>query len=371
MRPFATLQRRGQLGRLARLARGALAAYGVSAARLTPLRHEHNTAFRVDAADGARYALRLHRPGQHTAGAIGSELRWLSALRRDTALGVPEPVPARDGALLTRATAAGVPEERRCVLFRWLDGRFLERGLTTSNLARVGAFTAQPHEHTARWTPPDDFVRSRVDHLTAEARRATPLTPCAARARAPDDEIARAEAARAARLVAALCSPGDAATVEAAIDRVWATLRDLGTGPDCFGLIHADLHQENYLFARGEVRAIDFDDCGWGHHLFDLAVTLIEIRHLPHYPARRSALLAGYRSVRPLPAAHERHLDTFFALRHLQLLLWALESRDHPAFRERWRAWAADELGQLRAFLAAPSPAFTVDHPRAPEYPAT
>ena len=356
MRPFATLQRRGQLVRLARLARVALAEYGVAAARLRPLRHEYNTTVRVDTADGARYTLRIRPPGRLSPEAIRSELRWLAALRRDTALGVPEPMPTRDGALLTTVTAAGVPEERHCVLFRWLDGRFLGDGLTPAHLAFVGGFMARLHEHAAHWTPPDDFVRSRVDHLTVEGRGLAPLTPSAARTSAPDGEVARAEAAHAARLIAALCSPEDAAIVEAAIERVWATLRELGTGSEHFGLIHADLHQENYLFASGEVRAIDFDDCGWGHHLFDLAVTLIEIRHLPHYSARRAALLAAYRSIRPFPVAHERHLDTFFALRNLQLLLWALDSREHPAFRDRWREWAADELHLLRAFLAADQP---------------
>lgn len=36
------------------------------------------------------------------------------------------------------------------------------------------------------------------------------------------------------------------------------------------GLIHGDLHQENYLFCRGAVGAIDFDDCGYGHFLCQL-----------------------------------------------------------------------------------------------------
>jgi Ser/Thr protein kinase RdoA (MazF antagonist) len=57
--------------------------------------------------------------------------------------------------------------------------------------------------------------------------------------------------------------------------------RELGASPDVFGLIHSDLHQENYLFHRGRVRAIDFDDCGWGHFVYDLAVTLSELQHLP------------------------------------------------------------------------------------------
>jgi Ser/Thr protein kinase RdoA (MazF antagonist) len=213
---------------------------------------------------------------------------------------------------------------------------------------------ARLHEHATHWAPPIGFVRNRVDHVLLEGRRAGLLTPAAARASSPTDGMAGAEAASAIRLIDALGTAAKTATVAAALDRTWSTLHDLGTSSDGFGLIHADLHQENYLFARGEVRAIDFDDCGWGHHLFDLAIILFEIRRLPGYPARRAALLAGYRSVRPLAADHERHLDAFFALRHLQMLYWALEERDHPAFRDRWRVWAEDELRHLRAFLATP-----------------
>jgi Ser/Thr protein kinase RdoA (MazF antagonist) len=353
-RSFATLTRRGQLQRLARLARAALVEFGLSETRLSPLRHENNTTFRVDAADGSRYVLRLERPGQYPAEAIDSEMQWLTALRRDTTLGVPEPIPTRGGALMVQTSATGVPDGRLVVLFRWLDGQFLHNRLAPGHLASVGAFMARLHEHAANWTPPDGFARSRVDHILLEGRRAGLLTPAEARASSPTDGMAGAETTRAIQLVETLCSADDVATVAGSSDRVWSTLRELGTSTDGFGLIHADLHQANFLFAGDEVRAIDFDDCGWGHHLFDLAISLFEIQPLPRYSALRAALLAGYRSVRPLPAEWERHLDAFFALRHLQMLFWALEERNHPAFRDRWRAWVMDELRHLRVFLVTP-----------------
>jgi Ser/Thr protein kinase RdoA (MazF antagonist) len=99
------------------------------------------------------------------------------------------------------------------------------------------------------------------------------------------------------------------------------------------------------------VRLIDFDDCGFGHFLFDLHVTLIEVQRFPNYEALRAALLRGYRSVRPLDPAHEAYLNSFFALRCLQLLIWVLESREHPTFRDQWRAWAEDELKNIGRFL--------------------
>jgi Ser/Thr protein kinase RdoA (MazF antagonist) len=280
-------------------------------------------------------------------------LLWLAALNRDTGLAVPQPVPAKNGALLTHAAVAGVPEPRVCVLFRWLPGRFLDRRLAPAHLERVGTFTARLHEHAAGWPFPPGFARGRVDNLTAEARRASRVNPrlpsLTGLAQHPADE----DVERTLRLVAELRSPAAAAVVTRAIDRIRPALQQLGYGPDAFGLIHADLHQENYFFHRGRVQAIDFDDCGFGHYLFDLNVTLIELQHLPHYAALRAAFLAGYRRVRPLPPAHEACLDAFFALRRLQLLVWVLESRAHPAFRDRWQRWAQDELQQLRRWRRA------------------
>src|SRR3712207_5927809 len=117
MKAYATLSRRGQLGRLRRLAQRALAAYGIEQARLKLLRHEHNTTWRVDAG-AERYVLRINRPYSLTVAAIRSEMAWLAALGRDTELSVPQPVAARDGSFYVQADAPGVPEPRTCVVLR-------------------------------------------------------------------------------------------------------------------------------------------------------------------------------------------------------------------------------------------------------------
>jgi Ser/Thr protein kinase RdoA (MazF antagonist) len=351
MQPFDTLSYRGQLHRLRQLAHAALEQYAVPGPRLTPLRHEANTTFRVLAADNQHYVMRIHRPEGHTPAAIRSELHWLRALRQDIGLGVPDPVLTRDGSLLIVAEAPGMPEPRTCVLFRWLAGRFVDERLTPRHLEGMGVLTAQLHEHTARWQPPTDFVRGRVDTITAAARRSVWRTAIPA-APAPASYPADEDVARTLALVADHCSPQDAAIVERTLEQIRAVFHALGEGKDVFGLIHADLHQENYFFQHGEPRLIDFDDCGWGHYLFDLTVTLRELAHLPTYPSLRAALLRGYRTMRPFPAQHEHYLETFFALRRIQLLVWVIESRAHPAFRASWADWAHNDLQELDEFLA-------------------
>jgi len=340
-RGFEQLHWRTQLGRLRQLAGVALAAYDLPPWRLALLSHFSNTTFRVDTATGQRYVLRIHRTGTPTVETVGAELAWLAALRRDTPLEVPAPVPTRAGPLLTVASTPGVPRPHICVLFRWMPGRRLRRGLTPRHLERVGELMAYLHTHAAQWELPQGFTRGRVDWPIESAR----WLP---------DPFAPEVITSIRTLVADTLSAGEAEQVAAILARVRAAEQALGMsqegGQGTFGLIHADLHYRNLLFERGTVRAIDFDDCGFGPLLWDPAVMLSELLDWADYRALRSGLLAGYRRVRPLPAEHEAHLDAFIALRRVQDALWMLESREHPVLNDDWAADARRALGSLKLF---------------------
>jgi len=352
MLAFASLTRRGQLQRLRRLGRTALASYGVYDGQLTLLRHQQNTTFKVEARGGP-FVLRINRPRVHTRETIGSEMAWLSALRRDTALGVPAPVAALDGSLAVVATDPSVPEEHVCVLLRRLDGRFVDQRLTPAHLHQVGLLQAHLQKHAESWAPPSRFLRPRVDTLT-EAAKVDSMARCADSARAvhyPTSE----DGDRARQLVEALVSSDDAGLLDAALELVRATTRKLAAGSGSFGLIHDDLHYENVLFHRGAAQAIDFDDCGWGFHLYDLAVTLWELEGSA--TVRRAARRTPRGLCTGTPAGGRSHGSPPGDVCPPQdaELLWILESREHTAFREGWRAWAREELDGLAAALKTPT----------------
>ena len=111
------LSNRQQVARLRHLAVQALGAYPLVAPELRFVAHGENTTFRVDAmAVGGRdrFLLRVHRPARHgqrldSAAAVGSELDWLTALRADTGLSVPEPFRTVSGELTTAAASPDVP----------------------------------------------------------------------------------------------------------------------------------------------------------------------------------------------------------------------------------------------------------------------
>jgi Ser/Thr protein kinase RdoA (MazF antagonist) len=310
--------------RLGALARAALAEWGLGRARLRLLRNVYNTTFRVD----DRYVLRIQWPGRHDAAAVRSEMLWLAALRRDTALVVPEPVPTRRGELVVVAAAEGVPEPRACALLGWVEGRFVRDRLTPAHLERVGALTARLHDHGLGFAPPPGFTRP------------------------PIDDVDDATVESLVRVVSDRASREAGAVARAALAKIRLAQAEVGRSRQTYGLIHADLHHWNYLFHRDEARAIDFDDCGFGHALYDLAVTEYLLRGRPAYPELRAALLRGYRRERALPPAHEARLESFVALRRIQDMASAPEAIGPTEFKE-WAEGARGPVAELAAFLAS------------------
>lgn len=332
MTPFTELSKTGQARRLAALARAALPAWPISPVRLTLLHLGHNATFRVDDADGERYVLRVHRPSWQTDAAIGSEMDWLTGLSADTEIVVPGPVRTRTDEWLTKAQTDGVPEARQCVLFRWVSGRFRRRQAGAASLAQVGQLMARLHDHAEQWTPPAYFTRKRWD--------ADGLL-------GPSLGIDWAETLR-------QLSADDQTLAETMAERLRTTARELGDGPNVFGLIHADLHFGNVLFQDGNIRAIDFDDCGWGWYLYDMAVPLATLAERAEEAIRRDAFLRGYRSVRALSAEHEKRLRLFVAVRQLAMGLWLASHREEPHFRGWVDGAIARRLGEARRFLGNP-----------------
>jgi Ser/Thr protein kinase RdoA (MazF antagonist) len=101
----------------------------------------------------------------------------------------------------------------------------------------------------------------------------------------------------------------------------------------------------NVLFSRGEARPIDFDDCGYGYWIYDLATPLAHWQTHSQWSIYRQALLDGYASGRPLPKEQLAHLGLFMAARHVAEMLWGIDqAQSNPGFRQEldeWLAWAA------------------------------
>jgi Ser/Thr protein kinase RdoA (MazF antagonist) len=301
--------RRAQVVRLRQVALAALSHYPLPEGRLLFISHGENTTFRHDSGAGS-YLVRVHRPQRHgrnvdSTAAVASEIAWLRAIRADTDLEVPEAILARDGAPTVTATAAG--QTRICSVLRWMEGRIYETSARPVHLSRLGRAMGQLHDHADAWTPPPDFVRIRWDHETFFG-----------------DVMVYGDTS------AAGCWALLPVEVRSRFEAVATRMADIMPRFGDVGLIHADLHLGNALFHRGRVKLIDFDDCGTGPRLYELAVALWELRDRPDYPAFRHALLAGYRKHREVDVTH---LDDFIAVRQVAFDLWYTGmAQVNPAF---------------------------------------
>ena len=331
-----------RLQHLITLAEGVLACYDLHGASLTLLLETENAVFHValpsdrpqrisetaETRDGTEYALRLRPPGWHSTQTIAEELQWLLALRRDTDLVVPEPVPAYDGTLVQEIRDPYTPLPWQGVLFHWVSGERRTETLTPSDLERVGTCMARLHQHAAAFVTaqhPPPARRARFCDVLAWIQGFKPAV--------------------------AVYSRRDLVVFAAAAQLVQTACQALGETNEVWGFIHADMHQWNYLFHGKEVRVIDFDDCGWGYYIYDMAVTLTDIDDRKDFAALRQAFLAGYTRVQPLPPGYETYIKHFSAARILFMLQWLLgQSRHEPwAWGE---AYLQNAVGRLEHLLA-------------------
>jgi Ser/Thr protein kinase RdoA (MazF antagonist) len=255
-----------------------------------------NEIYRVEAPSGRRWALRLQRVGYQSAKSLASEIDWLVALRRDGVVATPVPVAGRNGEWIQ-----SVAELRNVVAFEWENGYSPEIQMDLRQCFRkLGAITAQMHVHSRTWQRPEGFERFTWDFEAAlgDPSRWGRWRDGLGMTHARLDLFGR--------------------TAELIRER----LARYGSGPDRFGLAHCDLRLANLLLSEGEVKVIDFDDCGFGWYMYDAATPLSFYEHLPQAPALIDQWLEGYRTVSPVSQAEEEEIPTFLMLRRLLLVAW-------------------------------------------------
>lgn len=276
-------------------------------------RRGENSTYRLDAPRGT-FALRVHRPGYRTPDMIRSELAWMEALA-STGVATPTAVRAIDGSVVaTVPTPAG---DRQVSVLTWESGEPLGDSDDLAQWRELGRLMAEVRVHGATWARPDWFARPSWD---AEGMvGASPHWGDPIELGLWSDELL--ELLRAARA------------------RVRGRLAAFGTGPERYGLVHADLAFANVLMRPGQALVLlDFDDCGWSWYLWELAVALAPFDGTDDFAVRRDALVDGYRSRWPLSDEDLAELPTFVMARRLVTLGWVFTHADtEHAARQRER----------------------------------
>ncbi|HLQ76209.1 MAG TPA: phosphotransferase, partial [Terriglobia bacterium] len=302
LKPFASASYLSQVRRLRDLADRALTRYPVRVRSCTLISHWENTTFRVTSTTGKTFLLRVHRHGYHTQQAILEELRWLEKLSMRGTVRVPAPVRSKAGHLLELVASPLVPHDCYCSLFHWIDGRFFEKAVGAAHLNQLGRVIGELQKSTEgvpvvhrRYWDAEGLVGRRPKFGSIDALEGI--------SHKTQDVLSRAR------------------------EVVFRRLRRFEISfPEKRGLIHADLHFGNLLMTHDGIAVIDFDDCGFGFHVYDLAVNLGAVEFMARqrkeitYARLKDALIQTYANEMSWDRQDEAILPYFMTARKLLML---------------------------------------------------
>ena len=306
MTDFYDLDVASRVQRLEAAGRDVLQRWSMADASIHLIKYRENAVFRVDC-NGIRRALRLHRYGYHSDAELLSELQWMQALG-DVGISVPTIVPADSGELFVTYTAADLPGDLQVDLFEWIDGEQLgsiETGVAdeasvSATYRTIGELAAKVHNQAVSWPLPPGFVRHAwdADGLAGERPFWGRFWKIEVASKSETNMLLRGR------------------------DAVFAELSRLAKSPGTYSMIHADFAPENIIVDGNQVRLIDFDDAGFGWHLFELVTSLFFIQGEPYFDRAQDALIKGYRAHRQLADEQLELLPLFFLARACTYVGW-------------------------------------------------
>ena len=316
------------------MAQQAVEAWGLQSSKRELLSVSENIVFRVNTDDGKSLQMCLHRSWYHNLQELISERIWTRALR-DYGLSTPVPVPALNGNeyVLVRGKNG---ETRYASMNQWVDGETMHHIIARSEdfalyFRRLGKMAAQIHNQSSRWQPPEGFRRHSLD-----ADGLMGLSPW--------------------------WGPFWKAPFLKANERVkFASLREtlhdrllqLDKGPETYSMIHADLAPGNLIINGEHLHVIDFDDAGFGWHMYELTTGLYPYQDHPRFSEMVSAVLEGYREIRQLDPESATLLDLFLLVRALTLVGWRAARPDlsKPPRGTHGKKWTVNKALSLSAEL--------------------
>jgi Ser/Thr protein kinase RdoA (MazF antagonist) len=280
---------------------------------------------------GMTVYLRAIPAGHRRTGEVQAELEWMQAL-----------------------VAAGLPVVRPVASS---SGRLVESGRGDWGAAALACFESAPGRVARK---PDDYRPPVIDGwagLLADLHGYARAHPAVGRGRASwdQDQIL---------VMALLASDPDTARAQAALRALVAWMRGLPTGPDEFGLTHADLHLANLSVDGDRVTAFDFDDACHHWFLHDLAVAVTSIRKAAwEYPdhfdaaAAEAQLVERYFARSLLSSVWRSRLEGFVAYRIALSACWASRAGETGQLDQEMQFWYRRSLpwwlGQLERADAA------------------
>ena len=280
--------------------KNALAFYGLESANTKLLRDYSNLVYQVTAE--RVYALKIYSPTVSYQ-RLMSTVEWLAALRRDTDLLVPKPVPNKQGNLISQL------EDRCCVLFEWLEVEPVSRNMSPQVARQIGEIMAKLHLHAVNYRP-NNYNGDRFDYDYFFGSASWWQTK--AKKRLQDNYN----------------------SLIPAIEKAKGLVSSIEESSEHFGMIHSDLHFSNVISNQEQYGVIDFGECRMGYYLTDIAVTESEFKDYDSADELIAAFRVGYLDRRGCMPDRES-IKTFEVTSNLLFLEWIFESENDSVWKDK------------------------------------
>ncbi len=304
---------------------------------LAVVHHEHvrtseNVVVKLQSEDGRFYALRIRRiRGSCQQEQLMSELVFLHDLHEHTGTEIPTPVATRSGRLFCRITVDG--DTYMCTVFTWVAGVHVgANDVTLLHMASMARAVALLHRFSFEYRPPEGFVRPVYD----------------------EEWFFGANSWSTDRDFTGRLTPADTAYLLTFNKTLHAHMRNYPKNADSFGLIHYDLHVGNFLFHKTSATMIDFDECGFGYYLFDLAHILFEFIDHPEFEAFRKAAIEQYTAIGTAKCRPDRDIELFLGLQGVAYVNWLHRIFRRDGNEDALRYWIPLLVQRLKRLQIGP-----------------
>ncbi|WP_159982021.1 MULTISPECIES: phosphotransferase enzyme family protein [unclassified Novosphingobium] len=275
-----------------------------------------NDVYVVTAGD-QRWALRVWRGTWRGLDEVENELSFLNFLK-SREFPASFPLHLRDGSWYFTLDA---PEALRAVaLYEWAPGVKVFDAHTPETAAEVGRLLARMHVLGREYVPAHDVDLSR-GHLMRDL---------------PDllDLVAD--------------RPGEAQDYALFAPRVQAVIDGFDRYDLPTGACHGDLHPSNaHVADDGRITILDFDGCGTGYLLKDIANYVFGSDFYGFAPELGEAFVRGYNEIRPMTEDEFALLDFFVFVKTFQLaagIAHNVNSVGRASLRFRGLGWFASQI---------------------------
>ena len=266
------------------------------------IKHRENAVFGVILKNNIKAALRLHRPGYKDLTEIKSEMWWTKALAKK---GFPVPCPIENH---KGEDVIQVSSDLVATMIEWVEGapigdaKIPIKGSGKKIYFELGMLLADLHNLTEDLNFPDWFKRPLwdIDGLLGE-------TPNWGRFWESSG-----------------LSQEEKYILKLTRNKVKLILQKYKFDGAETLLLHGDAIRENVFNGPNGLTLIDFDDCGYGFPIYDLATATIQSIEDKHYQNRCDAILNGYGKDRYLTDADFGLFPIFSMLRVLATSSWII-----------------------------------------------